>query len=52
MKAAEITKEEKYVAPEVEFISLSLESGVLSGMTDPVHECETETNQCWTVDDN
>lgn len=50
MKAAEITKEEKYVAPEVEFISLSLESGVMS--LDPVHECETETNQCWTVDDN
>ena len=46
MKAAEITKEEKYVAPEVELIPLSLESGVLS-ITDPIKPCSEDTGLSW-----
>lgn len=47
MKAAEITKEEKYVAPEVELIPLSLESGVLS-TNEQVDPCSGgDTNIPW-----
>lgn len=46
MKAAEIAKEEKYVAPEVELIPLSLESGVLSP-TEQVDPCSGDTNIPW-----
>lgn len=49
MKAAEITKEEKYVAPEVELIPLSLESGVLSpNPNEQVDPCSGgDTNIPW-----
>lgn len=50
MKAENFNKEERYVAPEMETLQISIHGALLESQMEPV-TCNPDEDQCWSVDE-